>query len=86
MKLLSKLNDSSIQSAVVGAIIFIIVANHTVIKITDFNDCKPSASWGTCMPMAEGYIKKGVLQHEKDYCNNIIGLPDNQKRTLYLFD
>ena len=65
---------------------FIIVGNHTIIKIIDLNDCKPSASWGTCMPMAEGYVKKGKLQHEKDYCNNIIGLPDNQERTLYLFD
>ena len=63
----------------------IIVGAHTIIKILDFKDCKQTGSWGTCMPKAEGYIKKGVLKYKKDFINNIIGLPDNQERTMYLF-
>jgi len=38
------------------------------------------------MPHAEGYIKKGGLTYKKDYINNIIGLPDAQERTMYLFN
>ncbi len=64
----------------------IVVGAHTVIKIIDFNDCKQSGAWGICMPKAEGYIKKGTLNYKNDYINNIIGIPDNQHRKLYLFD
>jgi len=63
----------------------ITVGTHTIVKVLDFKNCKQSASWGTCMPTAEGYIKKGALKYKKDYINNIIGLPDNQDRTMYLF-
>lgn len=62
----------------------ITVANHTIIKL-NLKDCKPSNAWDACMPKAEGYIKKGDLIYQNDYCNNIIGLPDNQERILYLF-
>lgn len=64
----------------------LLVSNHTVVKITSYKDCLQSGAWGTCMPMAEGFIKKGTLNYKKDYINNIIGLPDNQERTLYLFN
>lgn len=64
----------------------IVVGNHTIVKIIDFNDCKMSGKWGVCMPKAEGYIKKSVLNYKNDYINNIIGIPDNQERKLYLFE
>lgn len=64
----------------------IITGNHTIVKIISFDDCKTSSSWGACMPFAEGYIKKGDLVEQKDYINNIIGRPDNQTRTVYLFE
>lgn len=64
----------------------IITGNHTIVKIISFDNCKQSSSWGACMPFAEGYIKKGELIEQKDYINNIIGRPDNQTRTVYLFD
>ncbi|PCI93634.1 MAG: hypothetical protein COB15_16020 [Flavobacteriales bacterium] len=64
----------------------IITGNHTIVKILDFDDCKQSSSWGYCMPIAEGYIKKGELVSQEDYINNIIGRPDAQKRTVYLFE
>lgn len=64
----------------------ILVANHTLVKITDLKKCIQSGSWGACMPFAEGYIKKGNLKFKKDYINNIIGRPDSQKRTMYLFN
>ena len=64
----------------------IITGNHTIVKILDFDDCKQSSSWGYCMPLGEGYIKKGDLVSQEDYINNIIGRPDSQKRPVYLFD
>lgn len=64
----------------------IVVGTHTIVKLIDFDDCKESGKWGTCMPKAEGYIKKGSLNYKKDYVNNIIGIPDNQERKLYLFE
>lgn len=64
----------------------IIVEDHTIVKITSLEDCKQSGSWGACMPMAEGYIKKGDLEIQEDYINNIIGTPDNQNRTALFFE
>jgi hypothetical protein len=64
----------------------IITGDHTIVKIISFDNCKQSGAWGACMPFAEGYIKKGELVKQKDYINNIIGMPDNQKRTAYLFE
>lgn len=63
----------------------ITVGDYTIIKITNLEDCKTSGAWKTCMPMAEGYIKKGELRYQNDYLNNIIGLPDTQERLLFLF-
>jgi len=84
---LSKKNfSSSLTKAKEYKYCIITVENHTIVKILDLNNCKQSGAWGTCMPIAEGYIKKGALKHQKDFINNIIGLPDNQKRTMYLFN
>jgi hypothetical protein len=63
----------------------IVVEDHTIIKIDDVKNCKPSGSWRTCMPFAKGFIKKGNLQYLEDYCNFIIGTPNNQKRVAYFF-
>ena len=63
----------------------ITTGDHTIAIITDLDDCKTSSSWDACMPYAKGYIKKGKLIHQSDYINNIIGLPDDQERILYLF-
>jgi hypothetical protein len=64
----------------------IVVEDHTIVKIEDFDDCKQSGSWATCMPMGKGYVKRGDLDSEKDYINNIIGTPDDKERTVYLFN
>ena len=64
----------------------LVVGEHTFVKISDFKKCNTSGSWGACMPYGEGYIKKGTLVSQKDYINNIIGKPDSQTRTLYLFN
>jgi hypothetical protein len=63
----------------------IIVGNHTIVRIDDFEKCEPSSSWSACMPFGEGYIKKGDLEFKKEYVNNIIGRPDKQQRVGYLF-
>ena len=64
----------------------IIVGDHTIVKVEDLDDCKQSGSWGSCMPMGEGYIRKGEWVSQKDYINNIIGLPDARERIGYLFN
>lgn len=66
--------------------LIITTGDHTIVKITDLNDCKQSGSWSACMPMAKGYIKKKALVYQEDYINNIIGIPDNQERVAYLFE
>lgn len=64
----------------------IIVGKHTIVKITDASDCQASGSWGACMPMGDGYVQKaGHLISHENYINFIIGIPDSQERTLYLF-
>ncbi len=63
----------------------IVVGEHTFVKITDFTKCTVSASWSACVPFGEGIIKKGQLIHTSGPINNIIGRPDTQGRTLYLF-
>ena len=64
----------------------IIVEKHTLVKIKNINDCKPSGSWSACMPSSKGYIKKGKLVKQDNYLNFIIGTPDDQKRTAYFFN
>lgn len=63
----------------------IVVENHTIVKIDNVKNCKPSGSWGACMPFAKGFIKKGDLKYKEDYCNFIIGIPNAQKRIAYFF-
>lgn len=63
----------------------IIVEDHTIVRIDDVTDCKQSGSWGACMPMAKGYIKRGDLEYQEDFINNIIGTPDSKERTAFLF-
>lgn len=63
----------------------IIVGNHTVVKITDFNDCKKSSSWKTNMPYGKGFVQNKGLNKCSDYLNQLIGQPDKQPRVLYLF-
>lgn len=67
--------------------VIIIVGNHTIVKVTDLDDCTQSGAWGACMPMGTGYIQRsGQLNEKEGYINNIIGIPDSQQRTMYLFD
>ena len=63
----------------------ITVGTHTIVRITDLSDCIQSGSWGTCMPMGEGYIQKNGLTNKNNYINNIIGIPNSQERKVYFF-
>ena len=66
---------------------FITVGVHTIVKVTDFEDCSPSGAWGACMPKGKGYVQKsGVLHEKEDYIKNIIGRPGNQVRKVFLFN
>ena len=64
----------------------IITSDHTIVKIKYIKNCKPSGSWGACMPHGNGYVKKGKLISKQDYINNIIGTPDEQERKAYFFN
>ena len=64
----------------------IITGTHTIVKVTNLEDCVQSGSWGTCMPMGDGYVSRaGVLENLKGHINNIIGIPGSQSRTAYFF-
>lgn len=65
--------------------VVITVGTHTIARITDLSDCIQSGSWGTCMPMGEGYVQKSGLTNKNDYLNNIIGIPNLQERKAYFF-
>lgn len=64
----------------------IVVEDHTIVLTTNQDECLESASWKACMPFSRGFIKKGNLVFQEDFANNIIGTPDNQKRTIYFFN
>lgn len=65
----------------------VVIGNHTVVKIVSYDDCLESGSWGICMPLAEGYIRRrGNMEPVGDYMNNIVGTPDDQNRKIYLFN
>ncbi|WP_034060465.1 hypothetical protein [Lacinutrix jangbogonensis] len=89
VKRVIKINKNNIEASLIKAKDYkyavITVGDYTILKITDLDNCKPSGSWKACMPKGEGYIKKGKLIYQNDYINNIIGLPDNKERLLYLF-
>ena len=67
--------------------VFIVLDNHTVVRIVDFDNCKMSGSWGVCMPLGAGYIRKGGgLNYENDHVNNIVGRPDHGEQIIYYFN
>jgi hypothetical protein len=67
--------------------VLIIVGTHTLIKIKDFDDCQKSTAWDACMPKGVCLTQKGGdFEKETDYINNLIGLPDGQNRTMFLFN
>jgi hypothetical protein len=63
------------------------VDDHTLIRVVSFKDSSPSGAWRAAMPLCKGYIQKsGVLYEKKGYLKNLIGRPDSQIRTMYLFN
>lgn len=63
----------------------ITVGSHTLVVVSSFDKMIESGAWGTKMPYGVGYISKGTMQKHEDYLNNIIGIPDGQTRTMFLF-
>ncbi len=62
------------------------VGVHTIVLITDKNKTIMSGSWGCRMPYGQGYVQKGTLNFKEDNINNIIGVPDTQRRVMFLFN
>lgn len=77
--------DSVLKTALAYQHCLIFTGSHTIVRVVDLNDCIQSGSWGACMPMSEGFIQRGEMEKKADYSNNIIGMPDKQKRVLFLF-
>ena len=65
--------------------IIITVGVHSIVVVNDINKTKMSGSWGCKMPWGKGYIQKGIMNFKEDYINNIIGIPDAQRRMMFLF-
>lgn len=61
------------------------VERHTVVLIKSWSNCSKSGSWNYCMPYGIGYIQHEGLVKKEDYIKNIIGTPDFQRRTVFLF-
>ena len=67
--------------------VIIITGRHTIVKITSLDDCVQSGAWGVCMPKGVGYVQQGgELKEMEGFINSIIGVPDAQKRTAFLFN
>jgi len=63
------------------------VDGHTLLKVVSFKDSSLSGTWHVATPLCKGYVQKsGVLYEKKDYLKNLIGSPDSQIRTMYLFN
>lgn len=61
------------------------VDRHTIVLVKSWSNCSKSGSWNYCMPYGIGYIQRGELTRMEDYIKNIIGTPDTQRRTVFLF-
>ncbi len=62
------------------------VERHTVVFVKSWDDCSQSGAWDSCMPYGTGWIQRDELEKKEDYIKNIIGIPDMQRRTVFLFD
>ncbi len=76
---------SSLLEAAAYKTCIITVGTHTITKVIDLNKKVRSGSWACKIPYGEGYVQKGELIYKKDYLNNIIGVPDSQRRMMFLF-
>jgi len=63
----------------------ITVGSHTLVVVSSFDKMIDSGAWATKVPYGVGYISKGSMQKREDYINNIIGIPDEQTRMMFLF-
>ncbi len=75
----------SLQDAEDYRACLITVGVHTIVLVMDYSIGVSSGSWGCKMPFGKGYVQKGSLNLKEDYINNIIGIPDSQKRMMFLF-
>jgi hypothetical protein len=64
----------------------ITVGQHTVVFVKSWTNCSKSGSWNYCMPDGTGFIQRDEMVKKEDYIKNIIGTPDAQRRTVFLFN
>ncbi len=77
--------EKSLEEAKDYKACLITVGDHTVVVVSDFDKRITSGSWKCKMPFGKGYVQKGTMNFKEDYLNNIIGVPDTQKRIMFLF-
>ncbi len=78
--------EKSIQEAKSYKSCIITVGIHTIVLVSDINNTTFSGSWDCRMPYGKGYVQKGAMNFKEDYINNIIGVPDSQRRMMFLFN
>ncbi|MCW3785306.1 hypothetical protein [Plebeiibacterium sediminum] len=76
---------SSLEEAKAYKSCVITVGVHTIVVVENFSKTVRSGSWGANMPWGKGFIQKGSMNFKEDYINNIIGMPDGQRRMMFLF-
>lgn len=62
------------------------IERHTIVLVQSWTNCSKSGSWNYCMPYGIGYIQRDEMVKKEDYIKNIIGTPDFQRRTVFLFN
>ncbi len=77
--------QESLNEAKAYKSVILTVGVHTIVVVNDLLKSKMSGSWGCKMPWGKGYIQKGSLKFKEDFINNIIGIPDTQRRMMFLF-
>ena len=76
---------NAIKSAEDYELVFIIVDDHTIVKITDSMKRQASGYWKTKVPFGEAYIQKAqALTKKEDYINNLLGVNPQKIKTMFV--
>jgi hypothetical protein len=62
------------------------VDRHTIVLVTSWENSSKSGSWNYYLPYGIGFIQRENLAKKEDFVKNIIGIPDSQRRTVFLFN
>ncbi len=64
----------------------IAVETHTVVLVNSWSKVSKSGTWNYYLPYGVGCIQRNELIKKEDYIKNLIGTPDFQRRSVFLYD